>query len=157
MLPPFTAEGLLPAGDYPLTLDDLRGSMLVSGPPDLVAARQWDQQWRTQLVENLAVLVQQLWQVGVERIFIDGSFVEDKPRPGDIDGYFECTLQALVSGTLARDLNTLAGMPVWDWTARVPDPNSTKQQLLMWERYRVELYPRVSSESSDQRRVSRCR
>jgi hypothetical protein len=38
-------------------------------------------------VDNLAVLVAQLWQVGIDRIFIDGSFAQDKPRPNDIDGY----------------------------------------------------------------------
>ena len=32
MLPAFDENGLLPAGDYELTLDELRASLLVVGP-----------------------------------------------------------------------------------------------------------------------------
>ena len=39
-LPPFTAEGLLPAGGYPLTLDELRASFLVTGAG--VDSATWD-------------------------------------------------------------------------------------------------------------------
>jgi hypothetical protein len=31
LLPPFTTNGLLPPGDYPLTIDQLRQSHLVTG------------------------------------------------------------------------------------------------------------------------------
>jgi len=44
----------------------------------------WDIAWRSILVRNLALLVPQLWSEGVTEIFVDGSFVEDKLRPGDI-------------------------------------------------------------------------
>ena len=56
MLPDFTIDGLLPPGDYALTLDELRQSVLVvcSG----VAG--WDDAWRLQLVENLAIMAGQL-------------------------------------------------------------------------------------------------
>jgi len=43
-LPPFTAEGLLPGGDYPLTLDELRSSFLVTGVG--VGSATWDAPWR---------------------------------------------------------------------------------------------------------------
>lgn len=55
MLPDFNAEGLLPLGDYSLTLEGPRQSMLVSGPPR--ASATWDAAWRARLVENLAILV----------------------------------------------------------------------------------------------------
>src|ERR1700730_9812930 len=102
-LPGFAADGLLPSGDYPLTLTELRESFLVTGVG--VDSEHWDKPWRSQLVDNLDVLVRQLWQVGIDRIFVDGSFVEEKDHPNDIDGYFECDLRYLASGQLQRDLN----------------------------------------------------
>lgn len=142
ILPPFTPEGLLPAVDYPVALDELRRSRLVSGQGG-VASLNWDAAWRATLVDNLEIMVGQLWQVGVDRIFIDGSFVEDKDHPNDIDGYFECELLRFASGDLQRELNALDPYKVWMWdrTSRRPDPDSTKRQLPMWHRYRVELYP----------------
>jgi hypothetical protein len=140
-LPPFNEEGLLPPGDYPLTLGELRASFLVTG--EGVASDTWHGEWRSYLVDSLEILVKQLWQVGLERIFVDGSFVEEKDHPNDIDGYFECPLGYLASGELQRDLNALDPYKIWTWDAatRRPDPHSAKRQLPMWHQYRVELYP----------------
>ena len=88
MLPQFTDEGVLPVGDYELTLEALAASRLVSG--DGVGSVSWDSDWRAVLVERLGVLAGQLNQVGVAEIFVDGSFVDDKDHPNDIDGYFVC-------------------------------------------------------------------
>jgi len=140
-LPSFTREGLLPPGDYVLTFEDIRGSVLVLGPGEEHA--NWDVPWRRSLVDNLEVLVAQLWDVGVTEIFIDGSFVEEKDHPNDIDGYFVCSLQALASGELERELNLRDPYKVWTWdpASRLPFPGFPKRQLPMWHRYRVELYP----------------
>ena len=96
MLPPFNDRGLLPPGDYELTLHELRTSLLVVGPS--AAAPHWDASWRLWLVDNLAVMVSHLWACGIDEIFIDGSFAEDKDHPNDIDGYFVCDLTHLASG-----------------------------------------------------------
>lgn len=140
-LPAFTAEGVLPPGDYLLTLDELRSSMLVAGPGDSNPA--WDRAWRLQLVENLETMVRQLWQVGVSEIFVDGSFVEDKDHPNDIDGYFVCDLMQVATGDLQRELNLLDPNKVWTWDprTRVAYRGYPKKQLPMWHAYRVELYP----------------
>jgi len=141
-LPPrFTAEGLLPPGDYELTIEELRTSMLVVGPQPLIEG--WDAGWRTRLVENLGTLVGQLAHVGVFDVFVDGSFVEDKVHPNDIDGYFCCDFQDLVSGELERRLNLLDPHKVWTWdpNCRRPFRGYPKLQLPMWHQYRVELYP----------------
>lgn len=141
MLPEFDAHGVLPAGDYELTLDELRSSMLVNGP--IPALPNWDSQWRGELVDNLEIMVRQLWAVNVTEIFVDGSFAEDKEHPNDIDGYFVCEMRALISGSLEQELNRLDPYKIWTW-----DPGSrrvyqgdSKAQLPMWHRYRVELYP----------------
>ena len=143
ILPPFTAEGLLPPGDYELTLDELLRSRLVVGPADPLESPHWDAAWRAQLVRNLRTMVSQLWQVGITEIFADGSFVEDKDHPNDIDGYFECDLRRLASGALQQELNQLDPHQVWTWdpALRQPYPGYPKRQLPMWHVYRVELYP----------------
>ncbi len=140
-VPSFTAEGVLPPGDYSLTLGQLVESWLVCGSASLPGP--WDAAWRRQLVDNLAVLVQQLWTVGVEEIFVDGSFVEDKAHPGDIDGYFACDPLRFASGELERELNRLDPAKCWTWDhrARRAHRGYPKLQLPMWHAYRVELYP----------------
>lgn len=147
MLPGFTSEGCLPPADYDLTLDELRSSVLVAGPPNGYAS--WDGGWRLQLVDNLAVLVDQLWQVGIDGIFVDGSFVEDKDHPNDIDGYFVCDLMELATGRLQSRLNLLDPHKVWTWdpTTRRPYRGYPKKQLPMWHVYRVEMYPHYGQPS----------
>lgn len=147
MLPAFTDEGVLPAADYALTLDELASSYVVNGLPN--AAPSWDRAWRAQLVRNLGVLVEQLWHVGSDAIYVDGSFVEDKDHPHDIDGYFECDLRYFASGDLERDLNAQDPHKVWTWDpqSRRWDPDSGKAQLPMWFVYRVELYPHFGQPS----------
>ena len=135
----FNEDGLLPPGDYELSLAQLKESVLISG------ARQgnWDSAWRTKLVENLELLVHQLWQVGITEIFLNGSFAEEKDHPNDIDGYFECELHQLASGALERELNLLDPHKIWTWdpASRRPYRGYRKRQLPMWHVYRVELYP----------------
>lgn len=147
MLPEFTSEGYLPPADYELMLDELRSSMLVAGP--VAGYANWDQSWRAQLVDNLGVLVAQLWQVGLTDIFVDGSFVEDKEHPNDIDGYFVCDLMELASGRLEGALNLLDPHKVWTWdpASRRPYHGYPKKQLPMWHAYRVELYPHFGQPS----------
>jgi hypothetical protein len=97
-LPPFDPSALLPSGDYEMTLEELKDSMLAEGPGE--GYPDWDSRWRLGLVENLEILVGQLWEVGVTEIFVDGSFVEDKDHPNDIDGYFECSFVDVATGHL---------------------------------------------------------
>jgi hypothetical protein len=140
----FTPDGVLEVGTYGATLDEVRASILVVGPPDAVAL-QWDGAHRRKLVDSAEILIKQLWQVGLSEIFLDGSFAEAKPHPNDIDGYFECDLALLASGELQRQLNALDPHKVWTWdpASRRIGTGSTKRQLPMWHRYRVELYPHL--------------
>ena len=138
VLPPFDEDGLLPAGDYVLTFDQLRTSMLVEGPS---GSKGWARDWRRELVSNLHAMVTQLVTVGVTEVFIDGSFVEEKDIPNDIDGYFVCDRDQWKSEDLTRQLHALD--PVWTWetTTREPFRGYPKPQLPMWHKYRVELFP----------------
>ncbi len=143
-LPPFDHDGLLPPGDYELDFQGLRESFLVTGAGG--KSPTWDAPWREFLVNNLQIMTEQLWTAGVTEVFADGSFVEEKDHPNDIDGYFVCSLQALASGELTRKLNLLDPHKIWTWDPRSRQAHRgyPKKQLPMWHRYRVELYPHVA-------------
>ena len=103
----------------------------------------WDTSWRLHLTRQAEVLCKQLWAEGIEAIFLDGSFVEAKSHPNDIDGYFACDVERIAKGSLQRALNQRDPKRCWTW-----DPDSrrayqgyAKKQLPMWHAYRVELYP----------------
>jgi hypothetical protein len=136
----FNEHGLLPYGDYEVTFAELRSSLLVVGDGSDAG---WDTAWRLKLVGQCETMVQQLWKVGLTEVFLDGSFVESKIRPNDIDGYFVCDVFRLASGALERELNALDPYKVWTWdhASRQPYCGYPKKQLPMWHRYRVELYP----------------
>lgn len=145
VIPNFTETGLLPPGDYEVSFDELRKSILVLGPGYPKDCPTWDAHWRETLVENLEILTRQLWQVGIREVFADGSFAENKDHPNDIDGYFVCDLRSLASGKLTQKLNLLDPCKIWTWdpASRAPYRGYPKKQLPMWHKYRVELYPHV--------------
>lgn len=145
-LPPFNERGLLPSGDYVLSFEQLRDSILVNGTGE---NPNWDHSWRLYLVNQCEIMVRQLWEIGISGIFLDGSFVEDKAHPNDIDGYFVCDAFYLASGHLERDLNALDPYKIWTWDprSRRPHQGSSKKQLPMWHRYRVELFPHFGQSS----------
>jgi len=83
----------------------------------------------------------QLWSVGIEEVYLDGSFTEAKAHPNDIDGYFEFDAGRVATGELQRELNKIDPKKCWTW-----DPEErrsyrgyAKKQLPMWHAYRVEL------------------
>lgn len=134
----FNDLGLLPPGDYKLTIAELKDSLLVVGPRDQTV---WNEEWRLHLVSQLEIMVRQLWSVGISEIYINGSFVENKAHPNDIDGYFECDVMDLP--IILRELNIIEPDKIWTWDskARRSYKGYTKKQLPMWHKYRVELYP----------------
>jgi len=76
MLPEFDHEtGYLPPGVHYATLEEIR-------------ERFGKTVCRSRLVANLLVVVRQLWNAGVQEVFIDGSFCTATPVPNDIDGYW---------------------------------------------------------------------
>lgn len=144
----FNSEGLLPLGTYTATFQELKRSILVMGDG---SSKTWDESWRNELVNKAEILVSQLWSVGVMDVFLNGSFVEDKDHPNDIDGYFDPHLSMMSSDDMKKfqkmvsDLNNIDPHKVWNW-----DPSSRrayrgylKKQLPMWLFYRVELYPHL--------------
>lgn len=146
MILSFNDKGLLPPGDYEVTFEEIRQSVVVLGPPHEPG---WDREWREVLVGNLEIMVKQLISVGIQDIFINGSFVQNKLHPNDIDGYFVCDIRRLADGSLQRELNLLEPDKIWTWdhNSRRPYKGCTKKQLPMWHKYRVELYPHFNQPS----------
>jgi hypothetical protein len=142
----FTPDGVLPPIDFEMTFQKLRKSLLVLGPGGDMAPN-WHRSWRLHLVDNLEVLTQQLWAVGIANVFADGSFVEDKDHPNDIDGYFDAI--GLDIDALADALNRLDPHHVWTWDhyRRRRVPGFAKPMLPMWIQYRVELFPHYGQSS----------
>lgn len=73
-IPDFDPRGLLPPGDYAVTFEELKESVLVHGTADFPL----EGAWRAYLIGQAEVLVEQLWKAGITDIFLDGSFVEAK-------------------------------------------------------------------------------
>jgi hypothetical protein len=130
-IPDFDENGLLPIGDYEVTLTELRGSILVHGPRDRLRYPNWDAGWRRWLVDQLELMVKQLWTVHIDEIYLNGSFVEDKDHPNDIDGYFVCDRSEYLSGRLTSALNRLDPQKVWTWdhNLRRPFPGYPKNNF----------------------------
>jgi hypothetical protein len=80
----------------------------------------------------------------------DPTRVEDKSHPNDIDGYFVCSRECLISGELERDLNLLDPYKIWTWDSKQKRPyrGYPKRQLPMWHQYRVEFYPHYHGQFS---------
>lgn len=136
----FTEDGYLPEGDYELAPAQLRSSILVSNP----SRADWDEAWRNQLLENFLLLAAELRQVDITEIYIDGSFVEEKDHPNDIDGYFVVDdFKRYVHKELHRALNAINKDKIWTWSQMdmVKDDSVGKRVLPMWQKYRVELFP----------------
>ncbi len=81
MIPSFQPDGLLPPGDYEVSFDQLRRSILTVGLEVTAVTNSWDASWRERLVDNFEVLVQQLWLVGVRDIYADGRLWKIKTIP----------------------------------------------------------------------------
>lgn len=142
----FNSDGLLKPGTYAATFADIKASILVMGDG---SSQNWDSTWRSELVNKAEHLVNELWAVGFDDVYLDGSFVEDKDHPNDIDGYFDTHCSALDKSDMQRavslisDLNNLNPQKVWSWDqhSRRKVYGFSKKQLPMWIYYRVELYP----------------
>lgn len=148
----FNKDGLLAPGTYDATVSEIKNSILVQGDG---SSSTWDKAWREKLVDQASVLINQLWKVGVTDIFLDGSFVEDKDHPNDIDGYFDPHLSMYNAADASKfqqilsDLNNLDPHKIWNWdpNSRRSVPGFHKLQLPMWIFYRVEFYPHLDQGS----------
>lgn len=134
----FNKVGLLAPKDFELTIAELRESLLVNGPD---GSDTWDGAWRRQLVDNLEIVAGQLVKAGIVDIFVDGSFVEEKDHPGDIDLYFPIARPLLPAKI--DQLNAIAGERIWGWTPAYLKPNPDeggKPHTLLWHKYRVDAH-----------------
>jgi hypothetical protein len=76
MIPKFNGRGSLPPGVNETTMAEMEDRLAFN-------------EHRKVLVEGLKRVVENLRLAGVRRLWVDGSFVTNKPYPGDIDGCWE--------------------------------------------------------------------
>jgi hypothetical protein len=137
----FNGAGLLPH-DVESSVPELLNSWLVTGAG--LAIPDWAPALRRQLVENLGVVVEKFRQAGgVREIWINGSFVENAPAPGDIDGYFVLEdVREWRSRAFQERLALYDEPGVWSWApADRRRCRSPEGKPPFWCRYHVELYP----------------
>ena len=105
----------------------------------------WDSQRRLTLLGNFQILTEQLWDVGVDEVYIAGSFVEEKDRPNDIDGYFVADFKDIVNknkdGLKGRLRAQESKIWTWDRADLIYVPEIGKKALPMRVKYDVEMYP----------------
>jgi len=80
----FAKSGLLPPGDHAISLEELE-KFIGQGPG---GGQSWDTAWRLQLLQEFKRRYQQLRAVGINEVYIDGSYATDKFHPNDMDVYF---------------------------------------------------------------------
>ena len=76
MIPDFVAQGLLPEGVHPATLEEVR-------------QRFGGNERRDKLLTGLAEALRLLRAAGCRRVYINGSFVTSKELPNDIDACWD--------------------------------------------------------------------
>jgi hypothetical protein len=109
MIPDFR-DGRLPPGVHGATLEELRDKL------------GWGQR-RKNLINGLEMALRLMGNCGIERVYLDGSFVTDKDRPGDIDGCYD----------VPPDANLGAMYPIWSLTPANRDMSKAM--------FGVELFP----------------
>ena len=76
MLPPFTNDGLLPAGIHKATWSE-------------IVQRFGSTARRRKLLKGLSEALNSLRVAGCQQVYLDGSFVTAKPQPNDFDGCWD--------------------------------------------------------------------
>lgn len=145
----FTGAGLLPH-DVQTTLEDLEASWLVSGVG--VPLDDWSVDLRRDLVQNLRRVVE-LFEAagGVDELWINGSFVEQNPAPGDIDGYFTLLDPKEWRSRAFQQRLELRDPGIWTWKEQDRRQCwSPERKPPFWCKYRVELYPDLGRPSDIQ-------
>lgn len=85
MIPAFSAEtGNLPPGEHPATWEE-------------IVERFGYTPWRSKLLDGLKAALESLRAAGCKKVYLDGSFVTAKERPGDFDA---CWVGKGVNGDL---------------------------------------------------------
>lgn len=81
-IPRCNAYGLLPPGFHPATMAELQRKFGFSPK-------------RHSLIgDGLKPVARELIEIGIWHLYVDGSFVTEKPSPGDIDGYILTNLDS---------------------------------------------------------------
>jgi hypothetical protein len=76
VIPPFDHTGNLPQGEHPCTWDEFENRYSTTAH-------------RINLLNGLYEALENLSQAGCQTVWIDGSFISDKPNPNDFDACWD--------------------------------------------------------------------
>jgi hypothetical protein len=124
-IPAFEESGYLPAGDHEATIDEVE---VVLGSAGFR---------RREVMRNLREILEELWGLGVDTVWIDGSFVSSRKRPDDVDLIYVRPPNADPGqwGRLAPQnrywLESNYGIDLWEYpsTARHGGPGGPNQTI----------------------------
>lgn len=117
-IPSFESEtGYLPVGLHEATIEEIRQKLGFS-------------EKRRYLIASLEQAAKSLFAAGVTDLRVDGSFVTEKPEPGDIDGFWVAH-----EGVRFQDIPPL----LLDFNV-VVDPSGGKPKFPMWFKWGIELF-----------------
>lgn len=129
----FLKNGLLPAGDLEISLEDLE-VYVREGPGN---GQTWDTSWRLELLQEFKKRYQQLTAAGIKEVYIDGSYATDKFRPNDMDVYFVVPRKKWRSG--AEKLLKTMDPEFWRFETELQEDG--KVGYPMAYHHHVEMYP----------------
>jgi hypothetical protein len=118
--------GYLPAGDHSASLDEME-------------QRFCGTLRRREIFKELKHVVEQLEAKGVDTIWIGGSFVTDKERPGDVDVIYEPPPESdpagwgLLSPSRRKDLKKQRRVDLWKSPSPQPIPGKPLQRQTIKE------------------------
>lgn len=124
--------GYLPAGDHCASLDDVERRYC------------WTYR-RREIFASLKRIVEQLEANGVETIWLDGSFVTDKDRPGDVDVIYvpppgsNIAAWGLLSPSRRKDLKKLERVDLWPFPSPQPVPRKPGQYQTIKDYFSTDL------------------
>lgn len=78
MVPDFNDEGVLPEGEYDMSIGEFKAKFVYNNV-------------RAAIFVGLLALIEDLRAIRCTTIYVDGSFVTDKDEPGDVDVCWEDT------------------------------------------------------------------
>lgn len=110
-IPPLEETGYLPGGDHEATLDEVEQMFGSSGFK------------RREIMGNLRDVMLELWALGVDTVWLDGSFISSKRRPGDVDVVYVPPAGAdtttwgrlAATGDARRRLEDYYGIHLWEY------------------------------------------
>lgn len=136
-IPPFDpATERLPPGTFRAKPEEIFASHLVV---DEAHGVYRGDQYRQQLFQRALNGIRVLHRAGIQDMYMAGSFLSTKPRPGDLNLWFSVPLEYYSSHRFAKTLKSIDPDTMWTWNhSDFQKDSSGKFRSPMWRAYGLE-------------------